>query len=125
MGSGNAPAVTPSIPINVTATPIPRGKWQKFPDPFIPGTDQDYDSTIIAPPGLLQPKGGFGKVWRSNPTTLRTTLGWATEWERAYIANVIDFYTRSGTSLVAQHTITVPNGWTYFIDEATGTWERR
>ncbi len=121
MGPGSAPVATP--PKSPTATPIPNGKWLKFPDTFT-ASDPQTDPSIVEPPGLLQPKGGFGKVWRANPN-VRSALGWATDWERPYIVNITDFYTRVNNTLVLQHIVTTPDGTNYFVDESKGTWELR
>ena len=121
MGPGSAPAVTPTK--SPTAIPIPNGQWLKFPDTFT-ASDPQTDPSIVEPPGLLQPKGGFGKVWRANPN-VRAALGWATDWERPYIVNITDFYTRLNNTLVLQHVITTPDGTNYFVDESKGTWEIR
>ncbi|MEN6480492.1 MAG: PA14 domain-containing protein [Anaerolineales bacterium] len=52
------------------------GTWYAYADtwnPSIPETDPG----IVPPPGYLQPKRGFGKVWRENPA-IRSGLSWAT-----------------------------------------------
>ena len=121
MGSGSAPVVTPTK--SPTSIPIPNGQWLKFPDTFT-ASDPQTDPSIVEPTGLLQPKGGFGKVWRANPN-VRAALGWATDWERPYIVNITDFYTRLNNALVLQHVITTPDGTNYFVDESKGTWELR
>jgi hypothetical protein len=119
MGPGSAPVVTPTK--SPTSIPIPNGQWLKFPDTFT-ASDPQSDPSIVEPPGLLQPKGGFGKVWRANPN-VRAALGWATDWERPYIVNITDFYTRLNNALVLQHVVTTPDGTNYFVDESKGTWE--
>ncbi len=121
MGSGSAPVVTPTK--SPTSIPIPNGQWLKFPDTFT-ASDPQTDPSIVEPTGLLQPKGGFGKVWRANPN-VRAALGWATDWERPYIVNITDFYTRLNNALVLQHVVTTPDGTNYFVDESKGTWELR
>lgn len=121
MGPGSAPVVTPTK--SPTSIPIPNGQWLKFPDTFS-ASDPQSDPSIVEPPGLLQPKGGFGKVWRANPN-VRAALGWATDWERPYIVNITDFYTRLNNALVLQHVVTTPDGTNYFVDESKGTWELR
>jgi hypothetical protein len=40
-----------------------------------------YNTDLEAPPGLFEPQGGFGKLWREN-TDIREALGWALEIER-------------------------------------------
>ncbi|MEK9163532.1 MAG: hypothetical protein AAB261_09510 [Chloroflexota bacterium] len=121
MGPGSAPVVTPTK--SPTSIPIPNGQWLKFPDTFT-ASDPQSDPSLVEPTGLLQPKGGFGKVWRANPN-VRAALGWATDWERPYIVNITDFYTRLNNALVLQHVVTTPDGTNYFVDESKGTWEIR
>ena len=50
------------------------GRFQRYDDTFVPGVDPDSGDEI-APPGLVEPVRGFGKVWRSAPD-VRAGLGW-------------------------------------------------
>lgn len=52
------------------------GTWQGFEDTWT-SAEPEWDPSIVPPPGYYQPKRGFGKVWRNNPS-VRSALGWAT-----------------------------------------------
>jgi len=56
------------------------GTWQSFADTW-DESQMESDPTIEPPPGYLQPKRGFGKVWREQPG-VRDKLSWATTPER-------------------------------------------
>ncbi len=56
------------------------GTWQSFADTW-ESTQPEWDVNIVAPAGYLQPKRGFGKVWREQPG-VRSALSWATTPER-------------------------------------------
>ncbi len=58
------------------------GTWQGFSDTWTE-SEPERDPSIVPPPGLYQPKRGFGKVWRNNPT-VRSVLGWALTEERGF-----------------------------------------
>lgn len=60
------------------------GPYKVFPDQFREG-DPETDPGLTPPPGYLQPKRGFARIWRDNPD-LRAQIGWATDWEFAYSA---------------------------------------
>jgi hypothetical protein len=51
------------------------GSFQDFQDEYDPAVDP-VDGGETAPTGLVQPKLGFGKVWREEPG-VRDALGWA------------------------------------------------
>lgn len=53
-----------------------RGDWYCFNDTFEEG-EPEIDASITAPEGLIQPRRGFGKLWRSNQT-IHDGVGWAT-----------------------------------------------
>ena len=63
-----------------------QGTWTLYNDTWVEG-QPEQDPTIVAPAGLLQPKRGFGKVWRTYPV-VRSALGWALEQERGYTGPV-------------------------------------
>ncbi len=65
--------------------------WQLHPDYWREGEPQS--GGLTPPPGLFEPIRGFGKLWRENPT-IRETLGWAIEPERADTA--VEQYFRGG-----------------------------
>jgi hypothetical protein len=50
-------------------------RFRRFPDTWVEGVDPDSGGEA-PPPGLIEPRRGFGKVWRSNPD-VRAALGWA------------------------------------------------
>jgi hypothetical protein len=52
------------------------GRFRRFDDTWRAGVDPESLSEI-APPGLIVPRRGFGKVWSSSPE-VRALLGWAT-----------------------------------------------
>ena len=51
------------------------GNWEVYDDTWPGGTDIDPD--IIPPPGLVQPKRGFGWVWREQLGGPKSDIGWA------------------------------------------------
>lgn len=53
-----------------------RGDWYCFNDTFEEG-EPEIDESITAPEGLIQPRRGFGKLWRANET-IKDGVGWAT-----------------------------------------------
>jgi hypothetical protein len=52
------------------------GDWYCYDDTFQEG-EPEIDPNLEPPEGLLQPRRGFGKLWRDNPQ-LQDGLGWAT-----------------------------------------------
>ncbi|HEY3342305.1 MAG TPA: hypothetical protein VGK81_09815 [Anaerolineae bacterium] len=58
------------------------GRWETFEDNFNEG-DPETDPSITPPQGKLQPKRGFGLVWRTQQR-VRDVLGWALSPERGY-----------------------------------------
>lgn len=59
------------------------GTYERFQDTFDPGTDP-VSGGDTPPDGLVEPKFGFGKVWREE-AGVRDRLGWATAEESAGI----------------------------------------
>ena len=56
------------------------GTWQAYGDTYT--DDQpETDPSLVPPPGLIQPKRGFGKVWREQLGGPNAAIGWATEME--------------------------------------------
>ena len=51
--------------------------------------DQPETAGQTPPPGMYEPRRGFGKVWREEPG-LRDRLGWATQLEREDLATVVE-----------------------------------
>ena len=60
--------------------------WAVFPDGYVDG-QPDSDPGITPPSGMLQPVRGFGLVWR-NEAGVRDRLGWATQPEVGYTAQI-------------------------------------
>ena len=65
------------------------GTWQTYDDTWT-SAEREWDPNIVPPAGLFQPKRGFGKVWRDNPS-VRNALGWATMEERPLYASTQPF----------------------------------
>lgn len=51
------------------------GDWYCFNDTFVEG-EAETDPALVPPEGLIQPRRGFGKLWRTHPE-LKDGLGWA------------------------------------------------
>ncbi len=63
--------------------------FQRFDDTYVEGVDP-VSSGQLSPPGLFEPRRGFGKIWREIPG-IQSQLGWATLQEQASQATVQDF----------------------------------
>lgn len=61
------------------------GRWLRYEDTFVEGTDLEIDPALNAPEGMIQPERGFGKLWRETPN-VRDALGWAITPEFGYIS---------------------------------------
>jgi len=115
----------------VAATPAPNvGRWLPYADTFTDG-EPETDPSIVPPEGFIQPKRGFGKVWRNSPL-VRDALGWPSQFELPYEAIVSDYaigtFDASGqfTAESFFHTVTdFGGGKLVRIDEATGTWSKQ
>jgi hypothetical protein len=115
--------IRPTIP-NAT---VNFGQWLSYPDTFKEG-EPETDPTFAAPTRLLQPKRGFGKVWREN-AQVRAGLGWALDWEQGYNASVITYPigTLEGGKFnqkFAFHIITTIDGSAMHVNEATYSWSK-
>ncbi len=62
----------------ITTTPLPVS-WQRFADTWTEGEPESGGET--PPDNLIEPKRGFGKVWREQPG-VREAVGWAISAER-------------------------------------------
>jgi len=87
--------------------------WRAFADTWQEGQPED-DPNLIAPPGLLQPKRGFGKVWREELGGPASRIGWAREEERGFTGVVQIF--EGGIILGSDR-------GTAYILYADGSWE--
>jgi len=61
------------------------GTWEQFPDSFYDGM-MEIDPNITAPYGFVQPRRGFGVIWRQH-RHVRDALGWGLHVEAAYTAH--------------------------------------
>jgi hypothetical protein len=56
-------------------------KYLRFDDTYVPGVEP-LNTSGTPPAGLVQPTGGFGKIWReASAPSVRDRLGWATATE--------------------------------------------
>jgi len=68
------------------------GSWQEYDDPWEEDKyPSDIDPDIIPPPGLVQPKRGFGLIWREQLDGPRSDIGWALMEEEGLCAVVQPF----------------------------------
>ncbi|MEK7311922.1 MAG: hypothetical protein AAB382_08110 [Chloroflexota bacterium] len=104
------------------------GAWLAFADTFKEG-DPETDPSIIAPAGFLQPKRGFGKVWREHPE-VRDAVGWGLDYERPYTTLVADYsigvFDSTGRYLPQSfiHTVATIDGTLVHVDEAARVWSK-
>jgi hypothetical protein len=75
------------------------GDWFCFNDTFQEG-EPETDPSLTPPGDLIQPKRGFGKLWRTQPG-LRDALGWATTPEFDLISYYM--YIAGGTAQDGQY----------------------
>lgn len=61
------------------------GQWLVFEDLFVEG-EVEIDPELTPPASLIQPRRGFGKLWRTNPE-LRDAVGWALTPEFGFVTN--------------------------------------
>ncbi len=96
--------------------------WQAFADTWQEGQPQD-DPDLTAPPGLFQPKRGFGKVWREELGGPASQIGWAREEERGGTGVVQAF---SGGTILWSNLPSTGSGHrgTAYILYADGSWEQ-
>ncbi len=74
------------------------GDWYCYNDTFEDG-EPETDPSLVPPDDLIQPKRGFGKVWRTMPG-LRDALGWATTPE----FDLVSYYTYIAGGYVQDNT---------------------
>lgn len=65
------------------------GRFRRFDDTWVSGVDPETGGET-PPLGLLEPKRGFGKIWRNNPD-VRAALGWAVTDEQGATSGVQPF----------------------------------
>ncbi len=61
------------------------GTWRIMTDTFEEG-ESEIDPELTPPVDGIQPRRGFGKLWRENPE-IREALGWATTPEFGFVTN--------------------------------------
>ncbi len=88
------------------------GTWAVYDDLWRDG-DMQWDATIVAPGGFMQPVRGFGLVWRQQ-AGVRDELGWATGSEATFSAAFQPFQRALLIADVAQSRL-----WALLSD---GTW---
>lgn len=95
-----------------TDTSIPA--WIVAPDTYTE-TEPEVDFNLQIPAGLLQPRRGFGKLWR-NDRALQLRLGWATSAEIGYTAFL------QTDSITGIQYLTGPNGEIYALTPDQTQW---
>ena len=65
------------------------GRFRRFDDTWVSGVDPETGGET-PPLGLIEPKRGFGKVWRSN-LDVRGSLGWAVTDEEGAASSLLIF----------------------------------
>lgn len=102
---------------SIRTTPLPV-TWTGHPDRWEQWEPES--AGLTPPPGLLEPKRGFGKVWREEQG-VREALGWAVTAERDDVGMVQTYYDNdarpTGAAIYMQGTNTIylfgPNGQTW------------
>ncbi|MFQ5408541.1 MAG: hypothetical protein ACE5FI_09005 [Anaerolineales bacterium] len=100
-----------------------------FDDIYDPAVDAESDPNLNPPPGMQQPKGGIGRVWRENPD-LQAALGWALDWEQPYWTLIntypIGVLGEHDSFVQTDHirTLYTSDGELFYIHEAGGIWSR-
>ena len=102
------------------------GEWLIFEDTFEEGEDE-IDPELTPPPDTIQPRRGFGKLWRQNET-LRSGLGWGITQEFGFVT---DYEYRSGGYLDSDgkyvpgpgvHVLVSSGNEIFAFDEDDQTW---
>lgn len=90
--------------------------WVVAPDTFAEG-EPEVDFNLQIPQGLLQPRRGFGKLWRGDKA-LQERLGWATTAELGYTASV------QTDSVTGIRYLSGPNGEIFVLLPDQSRWYR-
>lgn len=102
------------------------GTWMIFEDTFEEG-EAEIDPDLTPPVDGIQPRRGFGKLWRENED-IRTGLGWGTTPEFGFVTN---YEYRSGGYLDSEgqyvpgpgtHILISLGNETFAFDEGDMTW---
>lgn len=120
--------IRPTLANTTTNLPVNFGQWLAYADTFKDG-EPETDPTFAAPTRLLQPKRGFGKVWREN-VPVRVGIGWALDWEVPYNASVTTYPigTIDGGKFnhkFSFHIITLMDSSAIHVNEATYMWSKQ
>ncbi len=120
--------IRPTLANTTTNLPVNFGQWLAYADTFKDG-EPETDPTFAAPTRLLQPKRGFGKVWREN-ALVRAGIGWALEWELPYNASLTTYpigAIEGGkfNHKFSFHIITILDGASIHVNEATYLWSKQ
>lgn len=83
------------------------GQWQEYYDGFTEGDPEEAGYT--PPSGLLEPRRGFGKIWRDELGASSATLGWATQPETGVRITAQSF---NGTGIMIEF-----NGRKYYLPD--------
>lgn len=104
-----------------------QGTWQIYEDTFIEG-EAEIDPELTPPVDGIQPRRGFGKLWREE-TGLRDALGWGTTPEFGFVT---PYEYRAGGYLDSDgqwvsgpgtHILTSLGNEVFAFDEANMTWQ--
>lgn len=90
--------------------------WIVAPDMFREG-EPEVDFNLQIPTGLLQPRRGFGKLWRGD-SALQERLGWGTSAELGYTASI------QSDAVTGIRYISAPNGEIYALAPDQLRWWR-
>jgi len=120
--------IRPTLANTTTNLPVNFGQWLAYADTFKDG-EPETDPTFAAPTRLLQPKRGFGKVWREN-VPVRVGIGWALDWEVPYNASLTTYSigTIEGGKFnhkFSFHLITITDGSVIHVNESTYMWSKQ
>jgi hypothetical protein len=120
--------IRPTLANTSTNLPVNFGQWLAYADTFKDG-EPETDPTFAAPTRLLQPKRGFGKVWREN-APIRSGIGWALDWEVPYNSSVTTYpigAIEGGkfNHKFSFHIITLSDGSAIHVNEATYMWSKQ
>jgi hypothetical protein len=97
-----------------------------FPDTFEEG-EVEIDPELTPPADTIQPRRGFGKLWREN-AEIREAIGWATGQEYGFISTYeyrAGGYLDSSGAFVPQpgiHLLTSLGNNVFAFEETDSTW---
>ncbi len=102
------------------------GEWLTFPDMFVEG-ELEVDPDITPPVDGIQPRRGFGKLWREN-LEIRDALGWGITQEFGLVTTYEyrpgGFLNSDGEYVAGPgtHLLTSLGNETFAFDESDLTW---